>query len=141
MKRISLIIAILFALVAVVPANAQVIFGDQQIVSETASGARSVLAVDLDRDADNDLVAIHSETDAVVFYRNLGGGDFQSASNVTNFAIEDADDIAAGSLSGNGIIDIVVGEEMEYICLLMMVMETLPHLYLKRGYQMGNQSN
>lgn len=109
MKRISLIIAILFALVAVVPANAQVIFGDQQIVSETASGARSVLAVDLDRDADNDLVAIHSETDAVVFYRNLGGGDFQSASNVTNFAIEDADDIAAGSLSGNGIIDIAVG--------------------------------
>lgn len=88
---------------------AQVVFGDQQIVSETASGAKSVLAVNLDGNSGDELIAIYGETGAIVYFRNLGGGDFQNALSLASFTITDPFVVVAGSLSGNGVNDVVVG--------------------------------
>jgi hypothetical protein len=88
---------------------AQVVFGDQQIVSETASGAKAVLAVDLDGNSGDELIAIYGETGALVYFRNLGGGDFQNALSLASFTITDLFVVVAGSLSGNGVNDVVVG--------------------------------
>ena len=89
------------------------LFGDQQIISTQANGARSVYSCDLDGDGDNDVIA--AQWDKVAWYDNLGSGTFggqQIISTQVNGAYSvyacdiDSDgdnDVLSASLYGNNI--------------------------------------
>ncbi len=47
-------------------------FGDQQVISTSAYGPRSVFAIDLDGDGDVDVLSASSDDDKVAWYENLG---------------------------------------------------------------------
>ena len=112
MNRGYLSLLFLLAVYFVLPtqiALAQTTFGSQQIICDTANGAISVYAADLDGDDDDDVLAAALLGDQVVWYENLGGsfGVEQTISATSDYA----SGVYAKDLDGDNDADVLVASE------------------------------
>ncbi len=83
-------------------------FGAPMILDGALDGARSVASADLDGDGDLDLAAAAFLDDAVVWYENLGAGQFGTR-QVIDVGVDGALGIEAADLDGDGDPDLVAG--------------------------------
>ncbi len=65
-KKISILLLLLLLISKLFSQD----FGEQQIISENANGARCVFSIDLDGDGDNDIISASWEDNKVVWYKN-----------------------------------------------------------------------
>lgn len=87
-------------------------FGDQNIISNQASGAFDVTTSDVDRDGNIDMVAALYESDSVVWYRNNGNGTFGSAQIITSLA-DGATSVFTADLNNDGYEDVISTSEID----------------------------
>jgi hypothetical protein len=82
-------------------------FGPRRIVTSSADGATSAIAVDLDGDMDADIVSASQNDDTIAWYENLDGagtfGPGQALPTVANGATA----VFAGDVNGDGKVDIL----------------------------------
>lgn len=82
-------------------------FGPQQIISETALGAESVFAADIDGDGDNDVIFASRIDDTIGWYENTNGlGSFGPKQIISNL-VDSPNSISAGDIDNDGDIDIL----------------------------------
>ncbi len=82
-------------------------FGEPQIITQEAEGARDVFAADLDGDGDADVLSASSSDDVIAWYENTdGAGDFGARQIITAEA-DGAQDVYAVDLDGDGDRDIL----------------------------------
>ncbi len=82
-------------------------FGAQQIISTSVSGARSVFAVDIDRDGDMDVLSSSFFDDKIAWYENTDGlGTFGVQHTITTNA-DGANQVYAADIDGDGNIDVL----------------------------------
>lgn len=81
------------------------VFGSQQVISSTVEDPRTVFAVDLDNDNDNDVIIGSYNDGALVWFENLGNGNF----GIENIITEGETNlrISYGDLDNDSLIDIV----------------------------------
>jgi hypothetical protein len=84
------------------------LFGPRQVLvkTETADGAMSVFATDLDGDGDADVLSASSADAKIAWYENLGGGAFGSQQVITTEA-HGAWCVYATDLDGDGDADVL----------------------------------
>jgi len=81
-------------------------FGEQQVISSEALGARSVGSADLDGDGDADVLSASHNDDKIAWYENTdGAGSFGPQRIITDSA-EGAGSVAAADLDGDGALDV-----------------------------------
>ena len=81
-------------------------FGDQQIITTMARGARSVYVSDLDGDGDMDVLSASYYDDKIAWYENEGSGSFGGQQVITNSACW-AESVYAVDLEGDGDMDVL----------------------------------
>ena len=81
-------------------------FGEQQIITTNANGAKSVYAADLDNDGSIDVLSASAEDDKIAWYKNEGGGNFEEQRIITTKANE-ATAVYAADLDNDGKIDVL----------------------------------
>ena len=79
-------------------------FGDQQVITTQADGARSVYATDLDGDGDQDVLS--ASGDKIAWYENDGQGSFGEQQVITTQA-DGARSVYATDLDGDGDQDVL----------------------------------
>lgn len=88
-------------------------FAPQQVISIQAANARSVFAADLDGDGDMDVISASEGDEKVAWYENLDGmGDFGAEQLITT-SLEDAIDVFAADLDGDGDLDILAAAKQD----------------------------
>ncbi len=80
-------------------------FGPQQIISETALGAYSVFATDIDGDGDMDILAASYFDDTIGWFANDGQGTFGSRQIISTLA-DGASSVYANDADGDGDMDV-----------------------------------
>lgn len=80
-------------------------FGPQQIISETALGATSVFAADIDGDGDVDILAASSLDDTIGWFQNNGQGTFGPRQIISTIA-DGANSVYATDADGDGDMDV-----------------------------------
>src|SRR5690606_10819318 len=80
-------------------------FGPQQIISETALGAYSVFATDIDGDGDMDILAASYFDDTIGWFANNGQGTFGSRQIISTLA-DGASSVYANDADGDGDMDV-----------------------------------
>ena len=73
MKKVLIFLAVFIISKTIFP---QIIFGEQQLITHPADDARSVFAIDLDGDGDNDVLSASHNDDKIAWYKNDGNGNF-----------------------------------------------------------------
>lgn len=87
--------------------NVRGVFGEQQVVTQAADGARDVQTADLDGDGDLDIISASGVDNAIKWYENFNGrGSFDILREVTTSA-NNAYAVYPADLDGDGDIDIV----------------------------------
>ncbi|MEZ6120063.1 MAG: FG-GAP-like repeat-containing protein [Pirellulaceae bacterium] len=82
-------------------------FGTQNVVTDTADGAESVRAADLDGDGDLDLL-VASEIDSLVsWYENLDGRGEFGPQHIISDQASDVEKAVAADLDGDGDLDVL----------------------------------
>jgi len=82
-------------------------FGQQQIITTSANGARSVFSTDLDGDGDNDVLSASSDDDKIAWYENTDGlGTFGPQQIITNGA-NGARSVYSADVDGDGDNDVL----------------------------------
>ena len=81
-------------------------FGAQQVITTSASDARSVYATDLDGDGDADVLSASLFDDKIAWYENAGGGTFGAQQVITTSA-DMARSVYATDLDGDGDADVL----------------------------------
>jgi len=109
MKRFALAFLIgLFGFASFVSAGQG--FSSRKLMNITADGAKSVFAVDLDRDGDLDVLSISSLDGRLLWYENSDGeGAFGPAQEITTLAGISA--VYAGDFDTDGDPDIIISAE------------------------------
>jgi hypothetical protein len=88
-------------------------FGPQQVISNLANGARSVLAADVDGDGDRDVVTASAIDDEIAWYENLDGqGDFGPQRLISVLA-DEATSVFAADVDGDGDADVLSASELD----------------------------
>ncbi len=83
-------------------------FGAEQVITNTADGAYSIVATDVDGDGDLDVLAASKNDDTVAWYENTDGlGTFGTEQVLTNTA-DGAVDVTAADVDGDGDQDVLV---------------------------------
>ncbi|MDP3939229.1 MAG: VCBS repeat-containing protein, partial [Deltaproteobacteria bacterium] len=84
-------------------------FGTQQVISTSASGATSVVAADVDKDGDLDVLSASAGDNKIAWYENrLTDGvnnDFNPTQNVISTAASGAQSVFAADVDGDGDLD------------------------------------
>ncbi|MCB2154794.1 VCBS repeat-containing protein, partial [bacterium] len=89
--------------------EASVDFGPQQTITAAADGAKSVFAVDLDGDGDQDVVSASSADDRIAWYENRldeASADFGPQQTITT-AADGANSVFAADIDGDGDQDVL----------------------------------
>ena len=95
--------------------NGQADFGPQIIISDSATGASSVYAADLDGDGDMDVLSTSSGNKKLLWYENMNGqGDFGSPQEILSDA-DGASSVYADDIDGDGYIDVLLAMSGEDI--------------------------
>jgi hypothetical protein len=82
-------------------------FGPQQMISDSADGAQTVFAADLDGDGDNDVLSASYDDDKIAWYENVdGAGAFGSQQIITD-AADGAQSVFAADVDGDGDNDVL----------------------------------
>ena len=85
--------------------NAQ--FGEQQIITTEANGARAVYAIDIDGDGDIDVLSASFVDDKIAWYKNLDGqGNFSEQLIITT-SVDSPKSVFAEDLDGDGDMDVI----------------------------------
>jgi hypothetical protein len=83
----------------------------RSVLADDAAGARDLFWADLDGDADLDLLAALASQNSIVWYENLGGGDFgDPATNRRNISLQQASgasSVFAIDLDLDGAVDVL----------------------------------
>ncbi|MBD3411317.1 MAG: hypothetical protein GF419_14070, partial [Ignavibacteriales bacterium] len=95
------LIIILTPAVLPIATNAQTNFGAQQVISDSAGGARDVHAADLDGDGDLDVLSASYIDDKIAWYRNDGSGNFGAQQKIPIYR-NGANSVYAADLDGDG---------------------------------------
>lgn len=82
-------------------------FGQQQIISTNADGARSVFSIDLDDDGDNDVLSASSYDDKIAWYENYDGLGSFSEEQVISTDADGAISVYSIDLDGDGDNDVL----------------------------------
>ncbi len=106
MKTLTACLLALAALGLLTPPAVGQDFGDQQVITTEAKGARSVYATDLDGDGDVDVLSASYYDDKIAWYENLGGGSFGPQQVITTHA-NGASCVNAAELDGDGDADVL----------------------------------
>ena len=93
-------------------------FGDQQVITNVADGARSVYAADLDGDGDMDVLSA-SWDDTIAWYENTDGLGSFGAQQVIHTAANVVWSVYAADLDGDGDMDVFVGFRVRSQCRLV----------------------
>lgn len=83
-------------------------YSEPKTISDTAIGAATVFAADLDGDGDPDVISggTSAYDDDVSWYRNEGGGNF-SEQLVISAEVDGTDSVFAADINGDGSLDVV----------------------------------
>ncbi|HUT99699.1 MAG TPA: VCBS repeat-containing protein, partial [bacterium] len=81
----------------------------EHAVSDDFNGANAILAVDMDSDSDNDIVACGIGGNTVVWWENTDGSGLSLVEYVQTDDFRGAWYVSAGDVSGDGLCDIVSG--------------------------------
>jgi uncharacterized small protein (DUF1192 family) len=93
-------------------------FGDQQVITTNADGARSVAVGDLDGDNDLDVLSASTGDDKIAWYENQIGengadADGFGAQQVITTNAERAWSVAVGDLDGDGDLDVLSASQFD----------------------------
>ena len=77
-------------------------FGPEQVITASASDARSVYATDLDGDGDADVLSAAAGDDRIAWYENLGGGSFGAQQVITTSAVDKRSKLPLGGAADRG---------------------------------------
>ncbi len=82
-------------------------FGAEQVITNQAESAQSVVAADVDGDGDLDVLVASANDDTVAWFENTDGvGSFGAEQVITNLAIN-ATSVRAADLDGDGDLDVL----------------------------------
>ena len=81
-------------------------FGDQQIITTSADGAKSVYASDLDGDGDLDVLSASSDDNKIAWYENDSSGSF-GAQQIISAGANEAQSVYACDLDGDSDMDVL----------------------------------
>ena len=109
MKKVLVFLAVFIISKTIFP---QIIFGEQQLITNPADGARSVYAIDLDSDGDNDILSASSDDNKIAWYKNNGNGNFGSQRIITTNA-NIAKSVFAIDLDSYGDNDVLSASEYD----------------------------
>jgi len=89
-------------------------FGDQQVITVIADGARSVYAADLDNDGNMDVLSASSFDDKIAWYENTDGqGTFGDQQVITVIA-DGANSVYAADLDNDGDMDVLSASSYDH---------------------------
>lgn len=87
-------------------------FGDQNLISNQASGAFDITTSDIDQDGDIDIVAALYTSDSIVWYPSNGNGTYGSAQIITSLA-DGATSVYTADLNNDGNEDVISTSELD----------------------------
>ena len=88
-------------------------FGEQQIITDSASGAISVYACDMDGDGDQDVLSASYEDDKIAWYENIDGkGTFGEQQIITD-STDRTTSVYACDIDGDGDQDVLLASFQE----------------------------
>ena len=94
--------------------NAQTTFGEQEVITTSATGANSVFACDIDGDGDFDVLSASQADDKIAWYENTdGNGTFGEQQIISNIAVG-AMSVYACDIDGDGDIDVLSASSSAY---------------------------
>jgi len=81
-------------------------FGETNSITSSAAGAVDVMMEDMDNDGDLDIICANQNASQIMWYENLGSGNFSAAKTISNdvFSIKS---IYSSDLNGDGNVDIL----------------------------------
>ena len=82
-------------------------FGRQNVITQTADGAQSVVAADLDDDGDLDIVSASTEDDKIAWYENTDGTGTFGPQRVITTDADHALSVFSTDMDGDGDVDLV----------------------------------
>jgi FG-GAP-like repeat len=82
-------------------------FGTRRIVSTLAEGVQSVVAADIDRDGDLDVLSASRNDDKVAWYENSDGHGAFGTQQIISTLADDPFSVAAADLDGDGDLDAI----------------------------------
>ncbi|MFH2142730.1 MAG: FG-GAP-like repeat-containing protein [Bacteroidota bacterium] len=83
------------------------VFGVQQIINDSADGAWSVYACDIDGDGDNDVLSASSIDNEIVWYENTSGNGNFGSKQIISTNVSDARSVYACDIDGDGDNDVL----------------------------------
>ncbi len=82
-------------------------FGAQQVISTSATNARSVYAADIDQDGDMDIVSASSGDDKIAWYENTDGAGSFGSQQVISTTADSAYSVVAADIDKDGDMDVI----------------------------------
>jgi len=82
-------------------------FGTMQIISNTANGATSVIAADLDGDSDLDVISSSSLDNKIAWYKNTDGAATFGPEQILTTSADGARRVYAADLDGDSDLDLI----------------------------------
>lgn len=102
----NLLAVIFLNALCVISLHGQNLFEDPSIISSNVEGAIDVVGDDYDLDGDIDLVAAAFDEDQILYFENLGGGNFASE-QILGGEIDGPRRLASSDIDGDGDADIL----------------------------------
>ncbi|WP_438710112.1 FG-GAP-like repeat-containing protein [Aquimarina muelleri] len=87
--------------------NGKGIFGDLQVISSNAKGARYVSAADIDNDGDMDVLSTSHDDNKIAWYENIDGKGGFGEEQIISIETSDPQTVYASDLDGDGDLDLI----------------------------------
>ena len=98
-----------FAASAAHASNNKLFFVSQQVISNLAVGANSVVAADIDGDGDLDVLSASTDDDKIAWYENTDGAGSFGPQQVISTLADGAKAVFAADIDGDGDLDVLSG--------------------------------